>query len=146
VGGHQRDLSFCLLNIGATSRGTQSVEAVDNEIRLGSGFLHQIQTADSVPVGFGQRVRGRQIAFPLSSAFAIAQRARPAEGITAAFRAIQRNVLVLPADSAREATIQMETQVFNGQHVVGGGSSRISHLVGRSSGIVVALFQTGRPL
>ena len=47
-----------------------------------------------------QNTYSRQIAFPLSSAFAIAQRARPTEGISAAFRAIQRNVFILPADSA----------------------------------------------
>ena len=47
-----------------------------------------------------QNTYSRQIAFPLSSAFAIAHRARPTEGISAAFRAIQRNVFILPADSA----------------------------------------------
>ena len=59
-----------------------------------------------------QNTYSRQIAFPLSSAFAIAQRARPTEGISAAFRAIQRNVFILPADSATKNRKTSSAQLF----------------------------------
>lgn len=81
--------------------------------------LHHLRRAvlgaGALPTGLTASVTHGEIALPALSAFAIANHAGPFQTISTALGTIQRNLLVGPQHSAREARSQLDAQVFDGE-------------------------------
>lgn len=87
--------------------------------RLLSELAHdlggELGGADALPTGLATGVAHGEVTLPRLTAHAVAEHAGPFQAVTTALRAIQRNLIVGPGHSAREARTQLGAQIFDGQ-------------------------------